>query len=366
MSGAPAVDLHFATPSAGAPGVRTVRARRDARRRAVRALGWGVVVFAAFQLGLAAAAETWHGVRDPMYGDKFAKLRARVEAAPAGMPVVVMLGSSRTGMAFHGRRAEEALGGRAVAFNFGIPAAGPVTELVYLRRLLDAGVTPDLLLVEVLPTMLADGPAAPIEQNWLVADRLRAPEVDVVIDHGFDADATRERWRTSVLVPWYALRFQLMSRLSPSALPGQVRMDWGRGADAWGWGTTLSQTVTDEEHRRKVAQAYAEYGPTLAGLRPGGPAAGALRELIAECRTRGIPLRLVLTPEGTTFRGWYPPDAEERLAAFLGTLDAEVIDARRWLPDDAFVDSHHMFAVGAGAFSERLAQDVIAPLLRDR
>ena len=76
----------------------------------------------------------------------------------ADRPTVVMLGSSRTGLAFHGKRAEQALaaelGRPAVAFNYGVPASGPVTHLVYLDRLLDGGITPDVLVLEVMPTML--------------------------------------------------------------------------------------------------------------------------------------------------------------------------------------------------------------------
>ena len=38
-------------------------------------------------------------------------------------------------------------------FNFGMVGAGPLVELVVLRRLLAEGVRPDLLLVEVLPPL---------------------------------------------------------------------------------------------------------------------------------------------------------------------------------------------------------------------
>jgi len=40
-----------------------------------------------------------------------------------------------------------------------------------------------------------------------------------------------------------------------------------------------------------------------------------------------------------------------------------VTDARGWLPDDDFYDSHHMFAAGAEAFTDRLTREVIAPAL---
>jgi hypothetical protein len=34
------------------------------------------------------------------------------------------------------------------------------------------------------------------------------------------------------------------------------------------------------------------------------------------------------------------------------------------MPDEAFADGHHLLRTPAGAFSERLARDVLAPALR--
>jgi hypothetical protein len=343
------------------------------RRTAPRALAWGVAVFAVAQLGLGLAAELYPRLRDPLYGDKLVKLQRRLPAEPT--PTVVMLGSSRTGLGFHGKHAERVLaaelGRPAVAFNYGVPASGPVTHLVYLNRLLRDGVAPDLVLVEVMPSMLTGGPGAPLEKNWFFADRLTFREQDTVIRHGFPAEAVRGRWRESVLVPAYALRFQLMSRISPSWLPWQLRFDWSRGSDECGWGTTAAQSVDPARRTRGVDQARAEYAAILAGLQPGGPAVAALEELLAVCRGRGIAVRLVLMPEGTLFRGFYGPGVSDRLMVFLAALTdragvPRVVDCRGWLPDGAFYDSHHMFADGAQAFTDRLTREVIAPALREK
>ncbi|HET6572605.1 MAG TPA: DUF1574 family protein, partial [Fimbriiglobus sp.] len=167
--------------------------RPTGRRTAPRAVAWGVGLFVAMQLGLGLASELYPRVRDPLYGDKLVKLQRRLAAGHA--PTVVMLGSSRTGLAFHGKRAEQALaaelGRPVVAFNYGVPATGPVTHLVYLNRLLGDGITPDVLVLEVMPSMLIDGPGAPLEKNWLYADRLTFAEQETVIRHGFPADAVR-------------------------------------------------------------------------------------------------------------------------------------------------------------------------------
>ncbi|MGL6096586.1 MAG: hypothetical protein ACRC7O_12420 [Fimbriiglobus sp.] len=341
------------------------------RGRAKRAVLWGVLGFVGLQLGAGLAAELFPRIRDPLYGDKAAKLRKRLAVQGAPADAVVMIGSSRTGFAFHGTRVEAALAERgtpAVAFNFGIPASGPVTHLIYLNRLLKSGVAPKLLLVEVLPSMLADDPAGPTERMWFFADRVTASEVNTLVSHGFAAGPTRERYAKSVLLPAYTLRFQLLSRVAQSWLPWQVRFDWSRGSDVCGWGTPVAPNVTPEQRAVGIAQAKLEYEATLGGLRPGGGAVAALRDVLSTCRDRGIPVRLVLMPEGSAFRPWYGPGVNDRLTALLNGLATEygapLIDARDWLPDDAFHDAHHMLRGGAEAFSDRLAADVIAPALR--
>ena len=60
------------------------------------------------------------------------------------------------------------LGRPIVAFNFGIPAAGPVTNALNLRRLLAAGVAPDLVLLEVLPAHLDGRGPEPVEAPFAV------------------------------------------------------------------------------------------------------------------------------------------------------------------------------------------------------
>ena len=347
------------------------RAATPRTRSSRGAVLWGVLAFVGVQFGVGLASEVYPRIRDPLYGDKFVKLDKRLTTAGPDAATVVMIGSSRTGLAFHGQRAEAALqadlGRPVVAFNYGVPASGPVTHLIYLKRLLDAGVQPDLLLLEILPSMLAEGQDGPLERHWFYADRVTSGEVDTLVKYGFDEDKVRKRYARSVLIPGYTLRFQILCRLIPSWLPWQVRFDWSRGADDNGWGTTQSQNV-DAVHRAEgVQRAYGEYAPILATFAPGGPAVEALRELLALCRDRDIPVRLVLMPEGSAFRSWYPP---ERLAVFKMFLrdiateyDAPLTDAQDWLPDNAFYDSHHMFAAGAEAFTDRLVRDTVGPAL---
>jgi hypothetical protein len=68
-------------------------------------------------------------------------------------------------------------------------------------------------------------------------------------------------------------------------------------------------------------------------------------------------------PEGTVFHGWYGPGVNDELKAYLASLPASVTDARPWMPDDAFADAHHLLPGGAAAFTDRLATEVLRPLL---
>lgn len=348
------------------PRVAHTRAARSPRR----VVAWAVGLFAAAQLGIGVAAEAYPRLRDPLYGDKFVKLKKRFDAAGPDAAKVVMLGSSRTGLAFHGMRAEAQLGRPATAFNFGVPASGPVTHLLYLNRLLAAGVRPDVLVVEVMPAMVHDDPNGPRERLWFYADRIAFAEQETLAAHGFDPTAVHDRYARSKLLPAYTLRFQLMCRVVPSWLPWQVRFDWSRGADDCGWGSFVTQAVAAGKREAGIAQARAEYEAVLAGLTPGGGAARALRGLLTTCKERNIPTRLVLMPEGTPFRSWYGPGADDRLLAFLrgasAEYDAPLTDARDWLPDGQFSDAHHMLAAGAEAFTDRLTREVIRPALTPR
>jgi hypothetical protein len=153
-------------------------------------------------------------------------------------------------------------------------------------------------------------------------------------------------------------------------LPWHFRFDWSRSPDQYGWGTPLTDTVTAEQYHLALKRAIAEYGAILADMRPTGPAARALGDLLTLCREHSIPVKLVLMPESSEFRALYPPIVNERMYRFLQDLctnhGCELIDAREWLPNSAFTDGHHMLRPGAEAFSDRLTREVIRPFLLAR
>ena len=355
---------------------RTHRPRGPAtlHRRGRGAVVTLLLAWAAVQLALSVAANfVWPGLRDPMYYDKVAKLRRRIaeRTTAAGRPLtVVMFGSSRTLMGLDGQALEAELVGRVgrpvVALNLGIPAAGPITSAVNLHRLLRDGPQPDVVLIEVLPPLLAGQLPLPREQGFLLPERLLANEIPLVVGYGFPAEDTRTRWQASSLVPIYGLRFPLLGRLLANWRPANLRFDVGRLPDPTGWMPAFYSRVTAEEYRHGLARAWQEYYDLLQGLRLDGPSVRALRTSLELCHARGVPAALVLMPEGSDFRAWYPPAVAAELADFFTKLTAEfgasLIDARLWLADEAFTDGHHMLPCGAAAFTRRLGAELL-PLL---
>ena len=348
------------------------RATGAARRRgAPVALASGVVAFAVIQVVLTGASLVTHGVRDPIYADKLRQMRRLEAAAPPGTPLVLLMGSSRTGNGFAASRVQAAAneaGAPAVVFNFGVPSAGPVTHLVYLRRLLADGQRPDFLILEVLPPMLAELPDGPYEKRLLKGDMLSRDEIEAVARYDIPAAPLRARWRDAALLPVYEHRFKLVGRFFPSAIPWGVRYDWGRSPDPNGWNVPFVDSVSDADHARLTTAAGREYGDLFRHDLPAGPTVAALRDTLALCRAEGIPVALVLFPEAASFRALYPPQAEAKVATFLAGLTAEfgcpVVDARRWVPDERFSDGHHLLRTGGVIFSDRLGAELILPFLK--
>jgi hypothetical protein len=331
----------------------------------------GLLAFVALQAGLAAAVESWlPELRDPYYVDKAARLRRRLATSHPRPLTVVMLGSSRTTFALKGGDVEPRLGEEVQApvalYNFGLIGAGPLTELMTLRRLLADGIRPDLLLVEIHPCLLSGD--VPWEVRRLTAGQVYRRELSFLARYGAPRRQLRRDWWLAEAVPWYSHRFAIVSRTLPYLLPWQLRQDLFWAADGSGWVESPLPPPTPDVRQRALDKARREYYAKLQDFHLGRGSCQALREILETCRREHIGVALVWVPEGPVFRSWYTPQAEARTRAFLKECDraygAPLIDARDWVPEDEFTDSHHLRTPGARRFSERLAREALPPLLR--
>jgi hypothetical protein len=335
--------------------------------RARGVLGWALLFFVGGQLALSLALDNIASrLRASDYEHKRQGLAALRRRHP-DRPLVLMLGSSRTLDGFQAGRLDGRPGpdGRPIAaFNFGLILTGPIKENLHVQTLLDEGVRPRLLLVEVLPPLLnAPGGGRKGEEDWIRVEMLSATDLARLWPYCVRPGRAAEDWVCSRLLPAYYHRPRIMGSVAQSWLDPAVKPQPEKLIDRWGYSCASGQRIlTPSNCWRWTGQAYQMFGAPLRGYRLGTGATRALRDLLDRCREEGVPVGLVLMPEGSAFRAWYPPEADEAVAGLLADLQGEygvaVIDARTWVPDHGFWDSHHMLPAGAEVFTAKLIPEV--------
>jgi hypothetical protein len=335
------------------PRRRIPRRARPARRS--RRARLAVLLFPPLFVAVLCAA--WAGteaavpaVTDPDCRAKLDLLRQLRSERP-NAPVGVVLGSSRLVWGFRPDALPAPAAGARVWFNGAHVGAGPALQRIAFARLLRDGARPDAVAVEVMPTFLANENArfvcghVAVREYALARRYFNAP---ITFDYNF-------------------------ARLRLARAPDLARaLDPLAGVPAYrplGTHPTATETVTADERQRRTAEAHKNNALFL--QRPAvRPAADrALRDLLSEAQAHGVRAVLVRTPEGATFRSWHPPERRAELDAYVRGLATDfavpVIDARDWLEEGAFYDSHHMLRGGADAFTVRFVRE-LEVALRDR
>jgi hypothetical protein len=353
---------------------RAQRPRANRRRSAAVAFVVGLAAALGAQLGLGVAIHTDRlPLRDPVYADKLALLRTRPGFAPgdpgAGRPLALLfLGSSRSldgiDAGAVGRDLSARLNHPVEAFNFAHAGAGPVMNAVYLRRLLGDGVKLDGVVIEVHPAFLATD-VPPPEGAWFSVVRLRPDELSLVRRLGFPVEPPAVHGYRGWLVPWYEFRVPLIDRYATQLTVFPYPMLSRQPCDANGF--YRCRTVGPVERAKLLELTRRQYAGFLAGYRPGGCGVAGLRDTLEVCRAGNIRAALLLTPESSEFRNWYPEPGRSQIVPVLDGLAREfscpLFDCREWLPDELVGDGHHLTGPGADAFTARLAGEALAPWL---
>jgi hypothetical protein len=332
------------------------------RRRFKGAVLWSVASLALIQLALSLLIETrLVSVRDPDYAFREARWRERLAERPK-QTRIVFLGSSRIACGIDAERITQALDGDAVAFNFGIPRAGILGQRIYLERLHESGLVPDLVVIEVMVPFL-HGKDVPFEDRGLEGGRFALDELqDVSLAHNLRGPF--RKW--------------LLSRSMPAQIHGEeLRQCCGldcivptpflnrekRGLDAFGWRPSEPADDRQPELTKLAHRQYDEAYRTFS-LHP--EQVRRLEQLIARCHELGATPLLVLMPEGSEFRELLTTGAAPAIGKLLDDIRAQqgvrVIDARAWMADDAFIDMHHLHYFAARQFTDRLTSEAIRPL----
>lgn len=337
-------------------------------RKGRGALLWGLVFFVSGQMAFGLIVEYWRPeLRDLEYGYRLQRLRARLREE-SDRPLVLLLGSSRVeiGIRPEAFPTPDTLGGPApIVFNFGLTASGPVMELLCLHRLIADGIRPDGLVVEVLAPLLHQPYSDQLGGDWLNIARVAWRDLTVLERYATPPRPVYREWWQTRLLPCFTHRFCILSWMAPAFVPGNARQDHYRNIDRSGWLACARTSVTEEEQRRGLRMARAQYAWRLAPFQIDEAPDRALRALLQRCRSERIPVLLLMMPEGSDFRAWYPAETEARIDRYLAELSREykarVVDARCWMADTDFNDGHHLLLPGATAFSERFGREAFAP-----
>jgi hypothetical protein len=316
---------------------------------------WGLAGFAAVQLVLGLLIDqAWPAVRDPEYADKLRQFRT-LRAEEPDAPLVVALGSSRTNLGLQAARLHLTVDGRpALVYNFARPGCGPVLQLLTMRRLLADGVRPRRVLVEIMPGFFNRREGRLMEERNLDGAVLQGHELVRAWPFYNRPWLLLKNWGLGRVLPCYRFGVELEQQLPIETA--------GAGVDPnRGWRIARCE-VTPEERISYTNFATDQYRNLLADFHLGAQPVRALHDLLALCRRNGMEIALVVPPEGTRFRALCDPTAVRVLAAFLADLrrdwGAPVIDAREWIADEGFWDSHHLLPSGAQQFTDRLGSEL--------
>lgn len=354
-------------------------ARHRSARRARVALAWLLGILVISNLVLTLGMEFFiPQLRDPEYGRKMLRLQARLEEHP-GRPVVLILGSSRAAMgirpevietdpvtaAYFSDRGESP----PLVFNYSLVGSGPLMELMCLRRLLEDGVRPDAIILEIWPPFLnQDGPQ--LEEHRIDLNRLRFDDLDLLRRYYENPQVVRKGVEWARWAPWYSHRFFLLSQVIPGWVSPDDRRDFTwNGLNDWGWLPGNPDNSDPSVRQGKLNTARGYYEPILQGYSVSPMSDTALHEFFDLCREHDIPLTLLILPEATEFSTWYSDAGRLRAEQYLDELPREtgipLIDARRWSQDRYLLDGFHLTHEGATQFSLRLGREIL-PTLRLR
>lgn len=346
------------------------------RRRSCSVLAWGALFFIIGHLLLGRQVQRRHPeLFDAEFRLRLRDLRTRLAEAP-GRPLALLLGSSRVAFGFRPTSAQSQRTsgeGEPLLYNFGMLGSGPVRQLMMLRRLLADGIRPTWLFVEVWPPFFPQRGFYGEEHN-IFSLEMYWSDVPLMAQLYHRRREALRKAISATLTPLIHYRKYILDRYAPFLLPADTgefsfgTLAW-KGLDGWGWLPSPFPRPDAAGFDSQMVSCRGLTKPILDEFRIHPVTDRALRDLLEECRTRGIKTTLFILPEHSKLRSWYPPAAQTELAAYLHRLQevygTRVIDGRTWCPDDEFGDFCHLLPKGAQTLGERFGREVFRSLKRD-
>jgi hypothetical protein len=317
----------------------------------------------------------WPLVRFPLLAKQIHRLE---NTSPP--PTVVCLGSSRLGTSIIDTEMTQTLRqatGEAAAqvFNASVPVGDPVVSEYVLHHLLQQGIRPRVVLLEMCPE------AVNHRNYWIDIHIRRQLLWQDVPGHLVNIVRTGNLLRllNNRVLPLYAHRVNLCQyvldkahNLNSSALLGN-RMNHSEvktpaGTDLYiNWKQIIVAAQNPSPDLTNRTQAgLGGIQRLLRSYRPGGPSGAALERTILQCRRSGIEVILLGVPLASAHRQLYIPPIEMSYQAYVKklceTYGCRFVDCRCALPDTLFLDHHHAEPAGGILFSRKFTAEVLAPI----
>jgi hypothetical protein len=349
------------------------RSKRTLNQRARATLWWGLAAFLLWQASLRIGIDyALPELRDPVFETKARQLERTLARLPQPPTSVLMLGSSITESAFKAKFLEDLLSEKlerpVAVVNMARPGGGPMCDLIWTRRLLDRGIRPTLLLVEISPFLFqaAGDPATskPVDIHLFPAYFLERRDVPILAHYAADAELRRQWWEAR-LVPSYGHRLTMLSYLARELVPIADQVSSGGDHDGRFW--RAAPPDPPEVRHQKVEMRVKHLKPILKDFTTGNSSLEALDELLTLLEKTNIGAALVVMPKATEIRRLYHAENLHHFIDAISSLgqrhDCRFLDAFEWLADDMFSDGYHLNTEGADNFSRRLAVELVAPAL---
>jgi hypothetical protein len=318
-----------------------------------------------------------------------AKALERADKEPN--PTVVFFGSSRTESAIVTAEANRILASESDrrppprVLNAYIVAGDSLSSEFVFTRLLDRGMKPDWIVLEVSPEMVDDKP--PFMREHAVR-QLTWPDLFTNLPTIVRANATWV-YVEGRCVPVYSHRRQIVQNAKDAIrdyLPAQgpppqlvqpgANMP-GRPVDTSDPGLAMKPafTVPAQGSNPDELLKQSQYGAEevvrrwLKDYRIGGPTPAALERILDRCRAEGIRVILLGIPACSFHRKEITPEVDAAYTGYVNKLvadyDCRFVDCRDWAPDLMFGDTLHLRSeTGGMMFTERFTREVLLPAVR--
>jgi len=321
---------------------------------------WAIAFFLLLQFGLAGAIELGIVKLDDAttFATKARLLEEKLNQSQDQPFITLAFGSSRMMNGLDAGSLMEPLrnasGQTSIAYNFGISGCGNIYSFLALEKLINNGIRPDLVLIEMYPTFLTEGS----ERAWFKANEMRSKNFADTERYGI-ADVSRplyQQW----LLPWHTYRFNILNRFAPKLVPMSLRENWARRADEFGW-----IAVDKSLGRAKLEEQVQSFATGTQRFELGGHSCQALRDSIALCQANGIECGIVWMPEPAEIRNVYSDEMTDQVDAFVENLKSEFnmqfVNARDWIANEGFYDGCHLNRNGAMEFTSKLSSEAVVP-----